>query len=154
MTEALLYERDRRRPERAAEPGGRELPAPQEETRGDAVDELVQPFATLEKEHREWVECNGADMGQVEAEVRTLERRLRFRRDPRGSWLGRPRPLLTAIRNGSASRPDPPPANCPWDGLRRQSELRLTREALGAARRAGRQAQVAYWALRLLTLRL
>lgn len=83
-------------------------------------------------------------MGQVEAEVRTLERRLRFRRDPRGSWLGRPRPLLTAIRNGSASRPDPPPANCPWDGLRRQSELRLTREALGAARRAGRQAQVAY----------
>jgi len=144
MTEALLYQRDRRRPEKSTEPGGWELPAPQEETRGDAVDELVQPFATLEKEHREWVECNGADMGQVEADVRALERRLGFRRDPRGSWLGRPRPLLTAIRTACRSRPGPPPANCPWDRLRRQSELRLTREAPGTARRAGRQAQVAY----------
>lgn len=45
-----------------------------------------------------------------------------------------------------------PPADRPWDGLRRQTELRVMREALGRVRRDRRRAQVVHWGLRLLTL--
>ncbi|MDE2747071.1 MAG: hypothetical protein OXI41_13995 [Chloroflexota bacterium] len=45
-----------------------------------------------------------------------------------------------------------PPAGRPWDGPRRQTELRVTREALGRVRRDRRRAQVVHWLLRLLTL--
>lgn len=45
-----------------------------------------------------------------------------------------------------------PPADRPWDGLRRQTELRVTRKALQRVRRDRRRAQVAHWLLRLLTL--
>ena len=53
MTEALLYERDRRRaeqPEQPAEPDGQESPAPQEETRGGTVEQLERRVITLERE--------------------------------------------------------------------------------------------------------
>ncbi|MCY3558638.1 MAG: hypothetical protein OXH13_08350 [Chloroflexi bacterium] len=46
----------------------------------------------------------------------------------------------------------PPPADRPWDGLRRQTELRVTREALGRVRRDRRRAWLRHWGLRLLTL--
>ena len=45
-----------------------------------------------------------------------------------------------------------PPAARPWDGLRRQTELRVTREALRRVRRDRRRAEVVHWLLRLLTL--
>ena len=45
-----------------------------------------------------------------------------------------------------------PPADRPWDGPRRQTELRVTREALRRVRRDRRRAQVVHWLLRLLTL--
>ncbi|MDE2968453.1 MAG: hypothetical protein OXS30_13325 [Chloroflexota bacterium] len=45
-----------------------------------------------------------------------------------------------------------PPAGRPWDGPRRQTELRVTREALRRVRRDRRRAQVVHWMLRLLTL--
>ena len=45
-----------------------------------------------------------------------------------------------------------PPAERPWDGLRRQSELRVLRQALGRVRRQRRWAQLRHWAWRLLTL--
>ncbi|MCY3923822.1 MAG: hypothetical protein OXG27_15700 [Chloroflexi bacterium] len=45
-----------------------------------------------------------------------------------------------------------PPAERPWDGLRRQTELRVTREALRRVRRDRLRAQVVHWLLRLLTL--
>ena len=45
-----------------------------------------------------------------------------------------------------------PPAERPWDGLRRQSELRVLRQALGRKRRQRRWAQLRHWVWRLLTL--
>ncbi len=45
-----------------------------------------------------------------------------------------------------------PPAGRPWDGPRRQTELRVTREALRRVRRDRLRAQVVHWLLRLLTL--
>lgn len=45
-----------------------------------------------------------------------------------------------------------PPADRPWDGIRRQSELRLLDQALGRVRRERRRAQLVHWSLRLLTL--
>ena len=45
-----------------------------------------------------------------------------------------------------------PPADRPWDGPRRQTELRVTREALRRVRRDRRRAWVVHWLLRLLTL--
>ncbi|MYB23044.1 MAG: hypothetical protein F4Y29_11055 [Chloroflexi bacterium] len=45
-----------------------------------------------------------------------------------------------------------PPAERPWDGLRRQTELRVTREALRRVRRDRRRAWLRHWGLRLLTL--
>ncbi len=45
-----------------------------------------------------------------------------------------------------------PPADRPWDGLRRQTELRVTREALVRVRRQRRWAWLRHWVLRLLTL--
>jgi hypothetical protein len=45
-----------------------------------------------------------------------------------------------------------PPADRPWDGIRRQSELRLLDRALGRVRRVRRRALLAHWSLRLLTL--
>lgn len=45
-----------------------------------------------------------------------------------------------------------PPADRPWDGIRRQSELRLLDQAIGRVRRDRRRAQLAHWSLRLLTL--
>ena len=45
-----------------------------------------------------------------------------------------------------------PPADRPWDGIRRQSELRVLRQSLGRVRRDRRRAQVLHWTLRLLTL--
>ena len=45
-----------------------------------------------------------------------------------------------------------PPADRPWDGIRRQSELRVLDQALQQVRRERRRAQVRHWGLRLLTL--
>ncbi|MCY3786447.1 MAG: hypothetical protein OXG47_06950 [bacterium] len=45
-----------------------------------------------------------------------------------------------------------PPAERPWDGPRRQTELRVTREALRRVWRERRKAWVVHWLLRLLTL--
>ena len=44
-----------------------------------------------------------------------------------------------------------PPADRPWDGIRRQSELRVLDQALGRVRRERRRAQLRHWGLRLLT---
>ncbi|MCY3922701.1 MAG: hypothetical protein OXG27_09940, partial [Chloroflexi bacterium] len=87
MTEALLYERDRRRAEQAeqpAEPDGREAPAPRERASGGTVEELTQRVAELEREHKEWVQCFDDGLGQVEQDIITLERRLGFRRGSGG----------------------------------------------------------------------
>ncbi|MDE2747088.1 MAG: hypothetical protein OXN86_03095 [Chloroflexota bacterium] len=83
MTEALLYERDRRRaeqPEQPGEPDGQESPAPQEESRGGTLDQLERRVAELEREHKEWVQCFDDGLGQVEQDIMTVERRLGFRR--------------------------------------------------------------------------
>ena len=45
-----------------------------------------------------------------------------------------------------------PPADRPWDGIRRQSELRVLDQALQQVRRERRRAQLRHWVLRLLTL--
>ena len=45
-----------------------------------------------------------------------------------------------------------PPADIPWDGLRRHSELRRRERSLARLRRERRRARLARWALRLLTL--
>ena len=45
-----------------------------------------------------------------------------------------------------------PPADRPWDGIRRQSELRVLDQALQQVRRERRRAQLRHWGLRLLTL--
>ncbi len=45
-----------------------------------------------------------------------------------------------------------PPADRPWDGIRRQSELRLLDQAIARVRRDRRRAQLVHWSLRLLTL--
>ncbi|MCY3557864.1 MAG: hypothetical protein OXH13_04385 [Chloroflexi bacterium] len=45
-----------------------------------------------------------------------------------------------------------PPADVPWDGIRRHSELRLRRRTLERLRRERRRARVKRWLLRLLTL--
>lgn len=45
-----------------------------------------------------------------------------------------------------------PPADRPWDGVRRQSELRVLDQALQQVRRERRRAQLRHWGLRLLTL--
>ena len=45
-----------------------------------------------------------------------------------------------------------PPADRPWDGIRRQSELRVLDQALQQVRRERRRAQLRLWGLRLLTL--
>lgn len=44
-----------------------------------------------------------------------------------------------------------PPADRPWDGIRRQSELRVLDQALQRVRRERRRAQLRHWSLRLLT---
>ena len=44
-----------------------------------------------------------------------------------------------------------PPADRPWDGIRRQSELRVLDQALMRVRRERRRAQLRHWSLRLLT---
>ena len=90
MTEALLYERDRRSAEQAeqpAEPEGQDPPAPQEGTRGGTVEQLERRVATLEREHKEWVACFDNDLGQLEQDVITLERRLGFRRGSDGKLV-------------------------------------------------------------------
>ena len=89
MTEALLYERNRRRAEQSEQPAesdGGKPPAPRETT-GDAVEELTQRVATLEQELKEWIECTDNDLGKVEADIRTLERRLGFRRGSDGELV-------------------------------------------------------------------
>ena len=45
-----------------------------------------------------------------------------------------------------------PPADRPWDGIRRQSELRVLDQALMRVRRERRRAQLRHWGLRVLTL--
>ena len=45
-----------------------------------------------------------------------------------------------------------PPADRPWDGIRRQSELRVLDQALQQVRRERRRARLRHWGLRLLTL--
>ncbi len=45
-----------------------------------------------------------------------------------------------------------PPADRPWDGIRRQSELRVLDQALQQVRRERRRAQLRHWGVRLLTL--
>ena len=45
-----------------------------------------------------------------------------------------------------------PPADHPWDGIRRHSELRRRHRTLERIRRERRQARVKRWLLRLLTL--
>ena len=45
-----------------------------------------------------------------------------------------------------------PPADVPWDGIRRHSELRLRRRTLERIRRERRRARVKRWLLRLVTL--
>ncbi len=45
-----------------------------------------------------------------------------------------------------------PPADRPWDGIRRQSELRVLRQSHQRVRGDRRRAQVVHWTLRLLTL--
>ena len=45
-----------------------------------------------------------------------------------------------------------PPADYPWDGIRRHSELRLRRRTLERLRRERRRARVKRWLLRLVTL--
>ncbi|MCY3923223.1 MAG: hypothetical protein OXG27_12650, partial [Chloroflexi bacterium] len=45
-----------------------------------------------------------------------------------------------------------PPADVPWDGIRRHSELRLRRRTLERLRREHRRARVRRWLLRLATL--
>jgi len=92
MTEALLYERDRRRaeqPEQPAEPDGQDPPATQEETRGGTVEQLEGRLATLEREFKEWTEFTDADLGKAEEDIRTLERRLGFRQGADGKLVGK-----------------------------------------------------------------
>ncbi len=45
-----------------------------------------------------------------------------------------------------------PAADRPWDGIRRQGELRVLDQALQRVRRERRRAQLVHWSLRLLTL--
>lgn len=45
-----------------------------------------------------------------------------------------------------------PPADVPWDGIRRHSELRLRRRTMDRLRRERRRARIKRWLLRLLTL--
>ncbi|MXY87220.1 MAG: hypothetical protein F4Y95_12220 [Chloroflexi bacterium] len=45
-----------------------------------------------------------------------------------------------------------PPADYPWDGIRRHSELRLRRRTLERLRREHRRARVRRWLLRVVTL--
>ena len=45
-----------------------------------------------------------------------------------------------------------PPTDRPWDGIQRQSELRVLDQALQQVRRQRRWAQLRHWGLRLLTL--
>lgn len=51
-----------------------------------------------------------------------------------------------------AHGPTLPTADRPWDGIRRQSELRVLDQAIGRVRRDRRRAQLAHSSLRLLTL--
>ena len=91
MTEALLYERDRRRaeqPEQPAEPDGQEPPTPREGTADGTVEELERRLATLEREFKEWTEFTDADLGKAEENIMTLERRLGFRRGTDGKLVG------------------------------------------------------------------
>ena len=45
-----------------------------------------------------------------------------------------------------------PPADRPWDGIRRQSELRVLRQSHQRVRRDRRRAQLVHWTIRVLTL--
>ena len=87
MTEALLYEPDRRRARQAeepAEPEGQEPSASREGTAGSRVDHRERRLATLEREFKERTEFTDADLGKVEEDIRTLERRLGFRQGSGG----------------------------------------------------------------------
>ena len=91
MTQALLYERDRRRaeqPERPAEPEGQVPPVPREETPDCTVEQLERRVAELEREHKEWVQCFDDDLGQVEQDIIDLQRQLGFRRGSGGESGG------------------------------------------------------------------
>ena len=73
--------------EQPAEPDGHEPTAPQEGRRGSTVEQLERRVATLEREHKEWVACFDHGLGEVEEELRTLERRLGFRRGSDGKLV-------------------------------------------------------------------
>ena len=90
MTQALLYERDRRRaeqPEQLAESDRQVSPAPREGTAGGTLDQLERRLATLEREFKEWTEFTDADLGKAEEDIRNLERRLGFRRGSGGQLV-------------------------------------------------------------------
>ena len=210
MTEALLYERDRRsaaQAEQPAEPDGHESSAPREEsTRGSTMEQLERRVATLEREHKEWVDCFDDGLGEVEVELRALERRLGFRRGSDGTlvsdyaspprvhpalvtvepWpddgevFGEAMPVVAEWRRALRALEQPPhtlawlgaterllrlevqliddrwltlpPADSPWDEVRRNNELQLREQRLRALRRERLWAEPLYWAARLVTL--
>ena len=85
-----------------------------------------------------------ARRGQASATLNTLGKLDRLRADERLLELE-----LELVREHGLTLP---PADRPWDGLRRQTELRVTREALRRVRHDRRRAQAVHWLLRLLTL--
>ena len=91
MTQALLYERDRRGAEQPEQPGGSEEqqpPGPRERTTGGTLEHLERRVAELEREHKEWIQCFDDGLGQVEQDIIDLERRLGFRRGSGGEVEG------------------------------------------------------------------
>ncbi|MYF22744.1 MAG: hypothetical protein F4209_08335 [Chloroflexi bacterium] len=209
MTEALLYERDRRRaeqPEQPAEPYGQESPVPQEESRGGTLDQLERRLATLEREFKEWTEFTDADLGKAEEDIRNLERRLGFRRGsggqlvsdskspPRthpelvtvepmpddGDVFGEALPVVAEWRRALRGVEKPPhtlawfgaterllrleiqliddrrltlpPADSPWDEVRRDNELQLREHRLRELRRQRVWTEPLHWVGRIVTL--
>ena len=83
-------------------------------------------------------------------------RRTRRRRERASTKLGRLRAEERLLELELALVGDHgltlPPADRPWDGIRRQSEQRLLDQALVRVRRERRRTQLVHWVLRLLTL--
>lgn len=51
------------------------------------MEQLERRLATLEREFKEWTEFTDADLGKAEEDIRTLERRLGFRRGSVGQLV-------------------------------------------------------------------
>ena len=207
ITQALLYERDRRRAEQPEQPGGSEEQQPPgtwEGTTGGTVEQLERRVAELEREFKEWTEFTDADLGKAEEGIRALEQRLGVRRgsagedgagspprahpklvtvDPMsddGEVFGEALPVVAEWRRALRALENPPhtlawlgaterllrlevqliddrgltlpPADGPWDDVRRDNELQLREHQLRELRRQRLWTEPLHWAGRIVTL--